>query len=54
MTVGVGLERNLLFARFKGTVSRDFLINFFVLVTKSVLFVKPLIVFNFFCKAFVW
>ncbi len=38
----------------KGTVSWDFLINFFFLITKSVLFVKPLIVFKFFCKTFVW
>jgi hypothetical protein len=38
---------------FKGTVSRDFLINLFVLMTKSVLFVKPLIVLKFFCKSFV-
>jgi hypothetical protein len=29
--------------QFVGTVSRDFLIYFFVLITKSVLFVKTLI-----------
>ncbi len=44
----------LLQCNIKGTVSRDFLINFFVLITKSVLFVKPLIIVKFFCKSFVW
>jgi hypothetical protein len=29
-----------------------FFINIFVLITKSVLFVKPLIVFKFLCKSF--
>ncbi len=38
---------------FKGTFSRDFLIHFFILMTKTVPFVKALIILNFLYKSFV-